>query len=306
MCTSASRASWRSTMCVATCSARSSTRKASSPTTPSTASSKSSGKRDMWTPFCAGSRSTVQSIVAAISFSCRPRPIRTAFCTPVTPARESPSRTSGGAACRSSTRVLCPTPVSDDASFAKLVSLACHDVRTPLATVHGFVKTIERTVELAPPTDRYMEMIGAASAQMAELLDELSLAARIEGGRYDPAFREADTLALARGAQERLGDDRVHVSGEGAVISTDLDAVDRGVSALVQCALRHGGLEEVDVTVRGNEIDVAPITPSAANVVLGKDLRDLGAAVAVLAIDALGGSVALEGDTLTIRLGSNS
>src|SRR4051794_30122998 len=292
-------------MRVATRSARSSIRNASSATTPSIASSKSSGNRDMWTPFCDGSRSTVQSIVAAISFSWRPRPIRTAFWTPVTPARESPSRTSGGAACRSSTWVLCPTPVSDDTYFAKLVSLACHDVRTPLATVHGFVKTIERTVELEPPTDRYMEMIAAASVQMAELLDELSLAARIEAGRYDPALRETDTFAVARGAQERLGDERVHVAGEGATISTDLDAVDRGVAALVQCALRHGGLEEVNVTVRGNEIDVAPITPSAANVVLGKDLRDLGAAVAVLAVDALGGSVALEGETLTIRLGSN-
>src|SRR3954468_9181562 len=215
MCTSASSACWRSTMCRATCSARSSTRNASPPTTSSIASSKSSGNRDMWMPFCDGSRSTVQSIVAAISFSCRPRPIRTAFCTPVTPARESPSRTSGGAACRSSTRVLCPTPVSDDTPFAKLVSLACHDVRTPLATVHGFVKTIERTVELEPPTDRYMEMIGAASAQMAELLDELSLAARIEAGRYDPAFRDTDTLALARGAQERLRGGRGHAGGGG-------------------------------------------------------------------------------------------
>ena len=56
-----------------------------------------------------------------------------------------------------------------DARFPRVVSLACHDVRTPLATVHGFVKTIERTVELAPPTDRYMEMIGAASAVIAVL-----------------------------------------------------------------------------------------------------------------------------------------
>ena len=56
----------------------------------------------MCTPFCEGSRSTVQSIVAAISFSRRPRPMRTAFCTPVTPARDSPMATSGTDACRSS------------------------------------------------------------------------------------------------------------------------------------------------------------------------------------------------------------
>jgi signal transduction histidine kinase len=187
-----------------------------------------------------------------------------------------------------------------DTSFARLVTLACHDLRTPLATVNGFARTLERTVALEPPADRYMEMIGAASVQMAELLDELSLAARIEGGRYDPALRDVDTLELAQHARERL--DGVEVSGSGAVVSTDLEAVDRGVSALVQCALRHGGLETVSVVVRGTELDVSPITPASAPVVLGEDLRDLGAAVAVRAVQALGGSVALNGDTLTITL----
>jgi signal transduction histidine kinase len=192
--------------------------------------------------------------------------------------------------------------VPDDTSFARLVSLAVHDVRTPLATVHGFARTLTRQVELPPPGDRYVEMIEAASQQMGELLEELSLAARIEGGRYEPALRDAHTLELARAAAERLGADRVHVSGEGTVVQTDLDAVDRGVSALVQATLRHGGLDEVDVTVRGNEIDVTPVTESSSKVVLGQDLRDLGAAVAVRLVETLGGSVAVSSQTLTIRL----
>ena len=192
--------------------------------------------------------------------------------------------------------------MQNDTSFARLVSLACHDVRTPLATVHGFTTTLARTTELAPPADRYVEMIDAASRQIAELLDELSLAARIEGGRYDPLLRESDTLALARGAAERLGSDRVHVSGEGAPVEIDLEAVDRGVSALVQATLRHGGLDEVDVVVRGKEIDVTPVTESSAPVVLGQELRDLGAAVAVRVIERLGGSVDVRGQTLTVRL----
>jgi signal transduction histidine kinase len=190
--------------------------------------------------------------------------------------------------------------MADAAAFARLVSLACHDVRTPLATVHGFVKTLQRQLELEPPADRYLEMIGAASAQMSELLDELSLVARIESDRYDPALRLADTLELARNAQERL--DTVHVSGEGATIETDVEAVDRGLSALVQCALRHGGLESVDLVVRGPELDVSPVTPASAPVVLGEDLRDLGAAVAARVIRRLGGEVRVEGDTLTVRL----
>ena len=190
----------------------------------------------------------------------------------------------------------------NDTSFARLVSLACHDLRTPLATVHGFTTTLARTTELAPPADRYLVMIEAASRQLAELLDELSLVARIEAGRYDPLLRDAETVELAGAAAERLGSDRVRVSGEGAAVQTDLEAVDRGVSALVQATLRHGGLDEVDVVVRGKEIDVSAVTESSAPVVLGKDLRDLGAAVAVSVIETLGGSVSVSGPTLTIRL----
>ena len=192
--------------------------------------------------------------------------------------------------------------MQNDTSFARLVSLACHDVRTPLATVNGFVKTLERTTELEPPADRYVEMIDQASAQMAELLEELSLAARIEAGRYDPTLRETDTLELAREAQSRLGEDRVRISGEGAPVTTDLEAVARGVSALIQAALRHGGLDEVDVALRGAVIDVTPVTESSSRVVLGQDLRDLGAAVAVRVIERLGGTVAVEGVTLSIAL----
>jgi signal transduction histidine kinase len=192
--------------------------------------------------------------------------------------------------------------VQNDTSFAKLVSLGCHDVRTPLATVHGFAKTLERAGELAPPADRYVEMIEKASAQMAELLDELSLAARIEGGSYEPVLRETDTLALAEAARERLGADRVHVEGEGAMISTDIEAVDRGVSALIQAALRHGGLDELSVLVRGPVLEVTPVTASSSPVVLGRELRDLGAAVAVRVIERLGGAVTVEDETLTISL----
>ncbi|HUJ54862.1 MAG TPA: histidine kinase dimerization/phospho-acceptor domain-containing protein [Gaiellaceae bacterium] len=192
--------------------------------------------------------------------------------------------------------------MSDDNDFSRLVSLACHDLRTPLATVHGFATTLAKSAGLEPPADRYVEVIEAASGQFAELLDELSLAARIEGDRYDPTLREIDTLELAHSAAARLGEERVRVSGEGAVIETDVQAVDRGVAALIQSALRHGGLDSVDVAVAGTEVRVTPVTAAAAPVVLGEDLRDLGAAVAARLVARLGGSLAVEGETLRVRL----
>jgi signal transduction histidine kinase len=192
--------------------------------------------------------------------------------------------------------------VTDDNDFARLVSLACHDLRTPLATVHGFATTLARGGGLEPPADRYVEMIDAASGQLAELIDELSLASRIESGRYDPTMREADTLELAQAAAARLGEDRVHVTGAGTALETDAGAVERGLAALFQSALRHGGLDNVEVEVDGEEIRLSPVTPASAPVVLGEDLRDLGAAVAVRLVRQLGGSVAVTGETVEIRL----
>jgi K+-sensing histidine kinase KdpD len=192
--------------------------------------------------------------------------------------------------------------VTKNSSFPNLVSLAAHDLRTPLATVSGFAKTLIRTEELEEPASRYLGMIEAASDQMVELLDELGLAARIEAGRYEPSLREVDTLELARAAADALGEDRVRVGGDGGIVRVDLEATQRGVSALAQCALRHGGVELVDVVATGPELTIAPITPASAPVVLGEDLRDLGAAVAVLLIRALGGSVELDGETLHVRL----
>ena len=192
-----------------------------------------------------------------------------------------------------------------ESSYPALVSLGSHDLRTPLATIHGFVKTLERTAELAPPSDRYVQMIAEAAEQMKELLDELSLATRIEDGRYQPVLRETDTLALARAAQERLGADHVRVSGEGASVVADVEAVERAVYALIRATRRHGGLDEVNVVVRGPRIEVSPVTEASSHVVLGQDLRDFGAAVAVRAVETLGGTVSVDAGTLRINLASD-
>jgi len=189
-----------------------------------------------------------------------------------------------------------------DTSFPRLVSLAAHDLRTPLATIHGFAQTLVRMGDLGEPKQRYLEMIDAASRQLAELLDELGLAARIEGGRYEPNLRAIDTLELARTAARELGEERVLVTGEGSEAHVDVEATERGISALAQAALRHGGFEQVDLRVDGTTLQISPVTPASGPVLLGDDLRDLGAAVAVSVVRALGGSVELEGDTVSVRL----
>src|SRR6266542_1632392 len=186
-----------------------------------------------------------------------------------------------------------------DTSFTRVVSLACHDLRTPLATVSGFARTIQRNERLEDPLGRYIDMIAAAADQMTELLETLALAGRVEGGRFDPPLVAVDTLEVARAAAEKV--DGVRADGEGAVVESDREVVTRSRAAFALCARRHGRVPEVTLSVSGRTIQIAPIG-DAGKVIVGEDLKDLGAAVATRAIGALGGSATVEGDALRVLL----
>lgn len=191
--------------------------------------------------------------------------------------------------------------MSGEPRFPRLVALACHDLRTPLATVHGFARTLVGT-DLEEPADRYVEMIEAASAQLAELLDELSLLARIECGRYEPRIESIDSLDLARAAADELEEGTVTVDGEGARVAVEVDATRRAVRQLARAARRHGGVESVSLAVHGTELVISPVTPAAAPVVTGDDLRELGAAAAGDFLRALGATLDVADERLVIRL----
>jgi signal transduction histidine kinase len=185
--------------------------------------------------------------------------------------------------------------------FPRFVSLACHDLRTPLATVGGFAHTLERADDLGDPAGRYVSMMRAAAEQMGELLDALGVVARIEAGRYEPALIETDTLDLVQAAAERLGEKAV-ASGSGATVHVDQPAVEVGLAALALCAVRHGGLERVEIVAAGEIVEISPIPEAAAPIVLAEDLKDLGSATARRVIEAIGGSLRLEGERLLVRL----
>ena len=154
---------------------------------------------------------------------------------------------------------------------------------------------MQRSSELEPQAARYVEMIVAASEQMTELLEQVGLAARIAGGRYDPVLVDVDTLELARAAV-------TGADGAGTTVTTDPPTVQRALTALADCARKHGGVESVSVHVDGAVLTLEPVTPAAAPVLLAESLKDLGAAVALSAIHALGGSVELDGERLLIGL----
>jgi signal transduction histidine kinase len=180
------------------------------------------------------------------------------------------------------------------------VSLACHDLRTPLATAAGFASTLLRGQGLSEQQTRYLGLIEAAAAQLADIIDELAFVARIEGERYEPDLVERDTLDLARATAELLGSDLATANGEGASVRVDADETVRALAALARAALRHGGLEHIQLVAAGTDIRIAPVSADTAEVVLAEEIRDLGAAVAVWLMYALGGSVELDGEAIRV------
>ena len=143
-------------------------------------------------------------------------------------------------------------------------------------------------------------MIEAASVQLKDLIEELSIVTRIESGRYAPTLVESDSLELARVACEDL-EERVEVSGEGAAVHVEADATPRALSRLAKAASRHGGIDSVTLVVRGPELEISPLLKNAAGVVTGQELRDLGAVAEVEHLKAIGVAVTAEDERLLIR-----
>jgi signal transduction histidine kinase len=195
--------------------------------------------------------------------------------------------------------------MTNDRRFAELVSVACHDILTPLATVYGFARTLEQ-LPLEAPAPRYLEMIGAASAQIDDLVDQLRLVARIESRRYEPVLVAKDSLELAEEAAARLEEGRVVVSGRGAPVLVDPDPTVRALSQLARAAARFGGHDSVSLAVEGAELTLSPLSRTARPVVLGEEARELAAPAAALLIEAIGGGLEAGEDELVIRLASGS
>jgi signal transduction histidine kinase len=192
--------------------------------------------------------------------------------------------------------------MTTDRRFPELVSLACHDLRTPLATVAGFAATLLRTGRLDEQTGRYVTLIESAAGQLGQIIDDLSVAARIEDGRFEPSLEAVDSLELARGAAAGVSAGEVHVEGHGAPVRVDARLATRALTALAGAGLRHGGLQRIELRVDGTTLTLSPINQDSGPVVLGEATLDLGALAGRTVLEALGGRLERRGYVAAISL----
>lgn len=185
----------------------------------------------------------------------------------------------------------------------RLVALGVNDLRTPLATLGGFARTLA-SAGLPEPEAGYARTIEESGLQIASIVEDLNLLARIVEGRWQPLLAEVSSRELVEEAAARFEPGRVRVAGDaGAPVRVDRGPTVRALAALTRATMRHGALDEgIDVLVVGPTVILSPIEPNARPVLAGEESRDFGAGAALRIVHALGGSTRLDGDRFELVL----
>lgn len=143
------------------------------------------------------------------------------------------------------------------------VSSVSHELRTPLAAVVGFAEVLEREWDTVEESEK-QELIGhihRESVEVAHVVDDLLVAARIDGGRLHIDCEQVDVRRIAESVLASLpmsaGGNRVKMTGS-AQSWADPIRVRQIIRNLVTNAIAHGG-DNVIIELRGDE-DTAIVT----------------------------------------------
>jgi signal transduction histidine kinase len=141
---------------------------------------------------------------------------------------------------------------------SNFVSLAAHELRTPVAVIHGVIETIDRRADQisAEQRNELEDTLRAQTTRLKLLVEQLldlsrldAHAVHIEPQRFNVRRRVVEIVAVAAGARAGEVSVRVPAAFEATV---DPAAFDRILTNLVTNALRYG---KAPVTVTAEQID---------------------------------------------------
>jgi hypothetical protein len=192
---------------------------------------------------------------------------------------------------------------SDLPGFPELVSRACHDLRTPLASAFGFARTLERLDAVEGEHARYLAIVVQSTEELGRLIDALALIARVENGRLSLDLVDVATAELVAEACALVPGERVSASGDGARVELDRARWAAGLAWLAEAA-EHAipGDSPLLLDARPDgSIAVGPL-PASMDDRLVDGTGDLRARGALAVAQAHGGALAREGEWIVVRL----
>jgi signal transduction histidine kinase len=157
-----------------------------------------------------------------------------------------------------------------DALRRELIAGVSHDLRTPLATLQGYIETLLMRDSILPPDERrqYLEIALRHSARLARLVAGLFDLAKLETGEMT---LHREPFSIGELAQDVVQKFQLSSRERGVLVATNADAavpfvsadialIERVLENLIENAVRHtpqGGSVNVLLTSRGSAVDVA-------------------------------------------------
>lgn len=135
------------------------------------------------------------------------------------------------------------------------IARVSHELRTPITIINGFLETLIVHDERLEAEQRLhmLERSRAASARLSDLIEELLILSRIEGGVLTPqpaALVVAEVLAAVRSMSAEP--DQVLITGPiDQRIVADPALLTRALALLVDNAVKYGGVAELTARTEG-------------------------------------------------------
>jgi len=140
------------------------------------------------------------------------------------------------------------------------ISRVSHELRTPITIINGFLETmLAHDARLDAEQRLHMlERSRAAAARLGDLIEELLILSRIEGGVLTPQHQSVVVAQLLDDLRRDAAEpDQVLISTEiTQPVTTDPSLVGRALSLLVDNAVKYGGVAELSAHVRGDRWEV--------------------------------------------------
>jgi len=169
------------------------------------------------------------------------------------------------------------TPEPAAAAYARLLSLAVHELSTPASVISGYLRMLLQDTD-APLSDRQRQMVDAAASsqvRIVALIDELGELSKLDAGTAIFEARPFDLFALveeaAHGVHEAADRDvRLLVRGEtaGALMTGDPARLRAAFAAFFRAILRE---QESPCTVVVDRRALPAGSPPSARIVVARD-----------------------------------
>lgn len=140
------------------------------------------------------------------------------------------------------------------------VANASHELKTPLASVLGFIETLQGHAKDDPEAQsRFLEIMSTQALRMQKLIDDLLSLSRIELREHVPPSGEVDIGALLGDVVDGLGHlaaqqdvtiDIQAMAGSPTKVTGDWDELYQVMQNLVDNAIKYGGAgKKIDISV---------------------------------------------------------